>query len=135
MKTAVMTDTNSGITLEEGEKHGVYVLPMPVIIDGKDFMEELTLKHDELYKALNENKDIVSSQPSPAALTEMWDRILADGYDELVYIPMSSGLSGSCDTAKALAVDYDGKVAVIDNHRISITLLDAVYDAKYLADN
>ena len=108
---------------------------MPVIIDGKDFMEELTLKHEELYKALNENKDIVSSQPSPAALTEMWDRILADGYDELVYIPMSSGLSGSCDTAKALAVDYDGKVAVIDNHRISITLLDAVYDAKYLADN
>ncbi|WP_164174470.1 DegV family protein [Ruminococcus flavefaciens] len=135
MKTAVMTDTNSGITMEEGEKHGVYVLPMPVIIDGKDFMEELTLKHEQLYKALNENKDIVSSQPSPGALTAMWDRILADGYDELVYIPMSSGLSGSCNTAKALAADYDGKVVVIDNHRISITLLDAVYDAKYLANN
>ena len=135
MKTAVMTDTNSGITIEEGEKHGVYVLPMPVIIDGKDYMEELTLTHEELYKALNENKDIVSSQPSPGALTAMWDKILAEGYDELVYIPMSSGLSGSCNTAKALAVDYEGKVAVIDNHRISITLLDAVYDAKYLADN
>jgi len=135
MRTAVMTDTNSGITLEEGEKHGVYVLPMPVIIDGKDYMEELTLKHSQLYKALGEDKDIVSSQPSPGALTEMWDRILADGYDELVYIPMSSGLSGSCNTAKALAADYDGKVVVIDNHRISITLLDSVYDAKYLADS
>ena len=135
MKTAVMTDTNSGISLEEGSRYGIYVLPMPVIIDGKDHLEEVTLTHDELYKALNENKDIVSSQPSPGALTAMWDKILAEGYDELVYIPMSSGLSGSCNTAKALAVDYEGKVAVIDNHRISITLLDAVYDAKYLADN
>jgi DegV family protein with EDD domain len=135
MKTAVMTDTNSGISLEEGHRYGIYVLPMPVIIDGKDYLEELTLTHDELYKALNENRDIVSSQPSPGALTEMWDRILSEGYDELVYIPMSSGLSGSCGTAKALAGEYGGKVAVIDNHRISITLLDSVYDAKYLANN
>ena len=135
MKTAVMTDTNSGITLEEGKRHGIYVLPMPVMIDGKDYMEELTLTHEELYKALNEDKDIVSSQPSPGALTDMWEKILSDGYDELVYIPMSSGLSGSCDTAKALAIDYGGKVCVADNHRISITLLDSVYDAKYYADD
>lgn len=134
MKTAVMTDTNSGITLEEGRRNGIYVLPMPVIIDGKDHLEELTLSNDELYKALNENKDIVSSQPSPGALTEMWDSILSAGYDELVYIPMSSGLSGSCSTAKALSAEYDGKVVVVDNHRISVTLLDAVYDAKYYAD-
>ena len=134
MKTAVMTDTNSGITLEEGNRYGIYVLPMPVIIDGKDYLEELTLTHDILYKALNENRDIVSSQPSPGSLTEMWDKILSDGYDELVYIPMSSGLSGSCSSAKALAADYDGKVVVIDNHRISITLLDSVYDAKYLSN-
>ena len=134
MKTAVMTDTNSGITLEEGNRYGIYVLPMPVIIDGKDYLEELTLTHDILYKALNENRDIVSSQPSPGSLTEMWDKILSDGYDELVYIPMSSGLSGSCSTAKALAADYDGKVVVIDKHRISITLLDSVYDAKYLSN-
>ena len=134
MKTAVMTDTNSGITLEEGNRYGIYVLPMPVIIDAKDYLEELTLTHDILYKALNENRDIVSSQPSPGSLTEMWDKILSDGYDELVYIPMSSGLSGSCSTAKALAADYDGKVVVIDNHRISITLLDSVYDAKYLSN-
>ena len=135
MKTAVMTDTNSGITLEEGRSHGIYVLPMPVIIDGKDFTEEIDLTHSALYEALNDNKDIVSSQPSPGALTEMWDRILADGYDELVYIPMSSGLSGSCDTAKALSIDYSGKVFVVDNHRISITLLDSVYDAKFCADS
>ena len=135
MKTAVMTDTNSGITLEEGKKHGIYVLPMPVMIDGADRMEELTLTHEELYKALNENKDIVSSQPSPADLTDMWERIFSDGYDELVYIPMSSGLSGSCDTAKALAIDYEGRAVVVDNHRISITLLDSVYDAKYYAEN
>ena len=134
MKTAVMTDTNSGITLTEGSSNGIYVLPMPVVIDGKDYMEELTLTNDDIYKALNENKDIVSSQPSPGALTEMWEKIFADGYDELVYIPMSSGLSGSCNTAKALAMDYDGKVVVIDNHRISITLLDSVYDAKFMAE-
>ena len=134
MRTAVMTDTNSGISLEEGSRYGIYVLPMPVIIDGKDHLEEVTLTHDELYKALNENKDIVSSQPSPGAMTEMWDKILSEGYDELVYIPMSSGLSGSCSTAKALSAEYDGKVVVIDNHRISVTLLDSVYDAKYLAN-
>ena len=107
---------------------------MPVMIDGQDLMEELTLNHEELYKALNENKDIVSSQPSPAALTDMWEKIFSDGYDELVYIPMSSGLSGSCDTARALAADYDGKVVVVDNHRISVTLLDSVYDAMYYAE-
>ncbi len=135
MKTAIMTDTNSGITLEEGKEHGIFVLPMPVIIDGMDFMEELTLDHAALYKALNEDKDIVSSQPSPGDLTKMWNDIFAAGYDELVYIPMTSGLSGSCATATALSADYDGKVIVVDNHRISITLLDSVYDAQYMAEN
>lgn len=130
-----MTDTNSGITLEEGRENGIYVLPMPVMIDGKDYMEELTLNHEMLYKALNEDREIVSSQPSPGDLTEMWEKILADGYDELVYIPMTSGLSGSCATATALSADYDGKVHVVDNHRISITLLDSVYDARYMAEN
>lgn len=130
-----MTDTNSGITLDEGRENGIYVLPMPVMIDGKNYMEEVSLNHEMLYKALNEDKDIVSSQPSPGDLTEMWDKILSDGYDELVYIPMTSGLSGSCATATALSADYNGKVHVVDNHRISITLLDSVYDAKYMAEN
>ncbi len=134
MKTAVMTDTNSGITLEEGKANGIFVLPMPVMIDGKDYMEEVTLDHPMLYKALNEEKDIVSSQPSPGDLTQMWEDILSQGYDELVYIPMTSGLSGSCATATALSADYDGKVIVVDNHRISITLLDSVYDAQYMAE-
>lgn len=130
-----MTDTNSGITIDEGRENGIYVLPMPVMIDGKDYMEELTLNHEMLYKALNEDKDIVSSQPSPGDLTGMWEKIFSDGYDEIVYIPMTSGLSGSCATATALSADYDGKVHVVDNHRISITLLDSVYDAKYMAAN
>lgn len=134
MKTAIMTDTNSGISLDEGRENGIYVLPMPVIIDGKDYLEELTLRNDEMYKALNDIKDVVSSQPSPGALTEMWDKILSDGYDELVYIPMSSGLSGSCNTATALSAEYEGKVVVVDNHRISVTLRDSVYDAKYYAE-
>ena len=134
MKTAIMTDTNSGITLDEGRENGIFVLPMPVIIDGKDYMEEVTLKNEDIYMALNENKEIVSSQPSPGVLTEMWEKILSEGYDELVYIPMSSGLSGSCSTATALSSEYDGKVVVVDNHRISVTLRDSVYDAKYYAD-
>ena len=134
MKTAIMTDTNSGITLDEGKGNGIYVLPMPVMIDGKDYLEELTLDHKMLYQALNDNKDIVSSQPSPGDLTAMWDSILSEGYDEVVYIPMTSGLSGSCATATAFSADYNGKVIVVDNHRISITLLDSVYDAKFMAD-
>ncbi|MBR0484244.1 MAG: DegV family protein [Oscillospiraceae bacterium] len=134
MKTAVMTDTNSGITLEEGKNNGIFVLPMPVIIDGKDYLEEVNLSHEMLYQALNENREISSSQPSPDMLLKMWDDILADGYDEIVYIPMTSGLSGACATAKGLALEYDGKIHVVDNHRISLTLLDSVYDAKYLAE-
>jgi DegV family protein with EDD domain len=133
MKTAIMTDTNSGITLDEGKENGIYVLPMPVMIDGKDYLEEVTLDHSMLYQALNDNKVIVSSQPSPGDLTAMWDSILSEGYDEIVYIPMTSGLSGSCATATALSADYNGKVLVVDNHRISITLLDSVYDAKFMA--
>lgn len=135
MKTAVMTDTNSGITLEEGKQNGIFVLPMPVIIDGTDYLEEVNLTHEMLYQALNENREISSSQPSPDMLLKMWDEILAEGYDEIIYIPMTSGLSGACATAKGLAGAYDEKIHVADNHRISLTLLDAVYDAKYLAEN
>ncbi|MCQ2490669.1 MAG: DegV family protein [Ruminococcus sp.] len=134
MKTAIMTDTNSGITIDEGKENGIFVLPMPVMVDGKDYMEELTLGHEMLYKALNDDKDIVSSQPSPGDLTHMWEDILSQGYDEVVYIPMTSGLSGSCATATALSADYDGKVLVVDNHRISVTLLDSVYDARFMAE-
>lgn len=135
MKVAVMTDTNSGISIKEGQKNDIIVLPMPVIIDSITYLEEVNLTQEQLYQALNEDKEISSSQPSPGQLTKRWDYLLNNGFDEVVYIPMTSGLSGSCATARALAAEYDGKVQVVDNRRISLTLLDSVYDAKYLADN
>ena len=133
MHTAVMTDTNSGISLEDGRALGIFVLPMPVIVDGQDYLEEVSITHEDLYKAIRKGSDVSSSQPSPGSLTEMWDRILSSGYDELVYIPMSSGLSSSCASALALAADYDGRVEVADNHRISVSLHDSVMDALSLA--
>ena len=135
MKTAVMTDTNSGISIQEGKENHIFVLPMPVIIDGKEYLEEVTLSHEMLYQALNQNREVSTSQPSPAMLMDMWNEILEKGYDEIVYIPMTSGLSGSCATATGLAEDYNGKIQVVDNHRISLPLLDSVYDAEYLSEN
>ena len=134
MKTAIMTDTNSGITVEEGEKAGIYVLPMPVIIEEKCYLEGVDITHAQLYDAMISDKELSSSQPSPGDVMSMWDRILNDGYDEVVYIPMSSGLSGSCHNAILLAEEYDSKVWVVDNHRISVTLMESVFDAKSLAD-
>ena len=133
--TAVMTDTNSGISVSEGREKDIFVLPMPVIIDGKDYLEGVDISHKDLYDAMKAGKDIKSSQPSPASVTDMWKDILGKGYEEVVYIPMSSGLSGSCATASVFAADFDGKVEVADNHRISVTLRESVLDAKYLADN
>ncbi len=134
MKTAVLTDTNSGITVESGKKYGIYVLPMPVIIDEQNYLEGVDITHQQLYRALLDDREVSSSQPSPGAVMELWDKVLSDGYDEIVYIPMSSGLSGSCSNAMQLASEYDSKVWVVDNHRISVTLMESVLDAKALAD-
>ncbi|MDE5564219.1 MAG: DegV family protein [Oscillospiraceae bacterium] len=134
MKTAVMTDTNSGMTVEEGQKLGVFVLPMPVIIDGKDYMEGVDITSQQLFTALRQKQIVSTSQPSPQSVTDMWDAILTQGYDDLVYIPMSSGLSGSCHTAIGLSEDYHGRVCVADTHRISLTQKLAVLDAKHMAD-
>ena len=134
MKTAIVTDTNSGITVEEGRKIGIYVLPMPVIIEGKSYLEGVNITNEQLYQAMISDKEVSSSQPSPGDVIALWDDILNDGFDELVYIPMSSGLSGSCHNAAQLALDYDSKVGVVDNHRISVTLKESVLDAKTLAD-
>lgn len=134
MKTAIMTDTNSGITVEEGKKAGIYVLPMPVIIEEKCYLEGIDITHGQLYDAMISDKELSSSQPSPGDVMAMWNSILNDGYDEIVYIPMSSGLSGSCHNAVLLAEEYDSKVWVVDNHRISVTLMESVFDAKSLAD-
>ena len=128
MKTAVITDSNSGIMPEEGEKMGVFVLPMPVLVDEKEYFEGVNLTHDEFYRQMEAGADITTSQPSPESVLELWDRVLRE-YDEIVHIPMSSGLTGSVATARMLAEDYGGRVQVADNHRISVTQRRSVQDA------
>ena len=132
-KVAIVTDSNSGITQADGKEMGVFVLPMPFYIDDELFFEEITLTQEEFYQKMESDADIKTSQPAPGDVMKLWDDILKE-YDEIVHIPMSSGLSGSCQTAKQLALDYDSKVQVVDNHRISVTLMESVYDAKFLAD-
>ena len=119
-KIAVVTDSNSGITQQAAKELGVFVLPMPFYINEELFLEDITLTQEEFYKKLLEDADISTSQPTPLDVTELWDKVLED-HDELVYIPMSSGLSNACETAMALARDYEGKVFVVDNQRISVT--------------
>lgn len=133
MKTAIATDSNSGIFEAEGKELGVFVLPMPVLIDNAVYFEGRNLSSAQFYEYLQGGKDVTTSQPSPGDLTMLWGQILEEGYDEIVYIPMSSGLSSSCATAKMLAEDYDGKVFVVDNHRISVTQRYSVLDALALA--
>ena len=113
MNVAIVTDSNSGIFEEEGKILGVHVIPMPVILEGKTYYEGIDLTHEEFYQCLEEKREVFSSQPSPAEVLDMWDKLLLSEYDELVYIPMSSGLSGSCQTAQVLAQDYEEKVQVV----------------------
>ena len=131
-RIAIVTDSNSGITQAKGKEMGIYVLPMPFYINGELFLEDITLTQEEFYKRLGEDADISTSQPSPGDVIDLWDEILKE-YDEIVYIPMSSGLSSSCETAIGLSQDYDGKVHVIDNQRISITQRQSVLDALEMA--
>ena len=132
MKTAVMTDSNSGITAAEGKELGVFIVPMPVIIDGVTYFEGKNLLQPDFFESLMSGKDVSTSQPSPGDLMELWNRVLALGYDDIVYIPMSSGLSNSYASAAALAEEYDHRVHVVDNHRISIPQLASVMDAVKL---
>lgn len=134
MKIAIATDTNSGITAMEGEKLGVYVLAMPVNLEETIHYEGIDITSEQLYDAMRQHRDVSTSQPSPGQLMELWDGILAKGYDEIVYIPMSSGLSGSCQSAALFAQDYDGRVQVVDNHRISVTQRESVVSALRLAE-
>ena len=127
-KIAIVTDSNSGITPEEATQLGVFVLPMPFLINGEPHFENINLSQEEFYVLLAQQASVSTSQPSPGDLTELWDTILQT-HDELVHIPMSSGLSQSCATAMALAQDYKGRVQVVDNHRISVTLKESVCDA------
>lgn len=134
MKTAIMTDGNSGISAAEAEQFGIFRMRMPVIIDGKDYFEEINLTQDMFYSSMSEGRDVTTSQPSPGDVLEMWESIFKQGYEAVVYIPMSSGLSNSCVSAQGLAKEFEGRVQVVDNHRISVTQRQSVFDAKLLAD-
>lgn len=131
-KIAIITDSNSGINFEAGKEIGVRILPMPFLIDGKTYYEEISLSQTEFFEKLDSDVDISTSQPSPESVMKIWDEALEEA-DEVVYIPMSSGLSSSCHTALMLADDYEGKVQVVDNQRISVTQRQSVLDALELA--
>ena len=134
MKIAVVTDSNSGITQAQAKEMGVAVLPMPFMIDGETYYEDITLTREQFYQRLKDNADIATSQPTPDSILKMWDKLLKE-YDQIIHIPMSSGLSGSCSTAMMLAGEdeYEGKVFVVDNRRISVTQSQSVKDAQMLA--
>ncbi len=131
-KVAVVTDSNSGISQKLAEEMGISVLPMPFTIDGREYFEGISLTQEEFYEYLKKDADIATSQPSPESVLNLWKELLKE-YDEVVHIPMSSGLSGSCQTAIALADDFGGRVQVVNNHRISITQRRSVEDAVRLA--
>lgn len=131
-KTAIATDSNSGISQELAKKLGISVIPMPFTIDDQLYFEDVTLTQEQFYEKLQSDCTITTSQPAPGDVMDLWDRLL-DKYDEVVYIPMSSGLSNSCETALMLAEDYDGKVFVVNNQRISVTQKLSVLDAIELA--
>ena len=135
MKVAIMTDSNSGITQKEGKENHISILPMPVNINGQDYLEDINLTLEQFFdKLINDDADVFTSQPVIGDLTKQWDHLLKD-YDQIVHIPMSSGLSGSCQTAIMVADDpkYKGKVFVVDSQRISVTQRCDAYDALALA--
>ena len=129
---AIVTDSNSGISQAEGKELGIYVIPMPFLVDGKLYFEDVDMNKEQFYHFLESDADLSTSQPSPGDVMDLWDKLLKE-YDEIVHIPMSSGLSASCATAMGLAQEYDGKVQVVDNQRISVTMQQSVIDAKHLA--
>ena len=134
MKTAVLIDSNAGIKKDEAKELGIYLVSTPIIIDGEVYFEEENLTQEQFYQALMSDKDITSSMPSPGDVMDMWDELLKE-YDEVAYIPLSSGLSNSCHAAIQLSDEYDGKVQVVDDHRISVTMRQSALDAKWMADN
>lgn len=131
-KIAVVADSNSGYTPAEAKAAGVYFVPMPFYIDEKEYYEGVNLSHEEFFEFLSKDVEVSTSQPSPASIVELWDEIL-ESYDEIIYLPMSSGLSGTCQTANMLAQDYEEKVFVVDNQRISVPLKHSVQDAVIMA--
>ena len=133
MSVAILTDSNSGVTAGEAEKNGLFVQPMPFYIDGELYYEGINLTVEEFFEKQTSGSDITTSMPIVGELVDNWEKLL-EKYDEVVYIPMSSGLSSSCETAIMLSDDYDGKVQVVNNQRISVTQKLSVYEAKKMAD-
>ena len=133
-KVAILTDSNSGITQAQSKELGIFVVPMPFYIDEQLYYEDIDLTQEQFYEKLTQGGEITTSMPITGNLMDTWDKLLED-YDQIVYIPMSSGLSSSCATAKMLAEDYDGRVIVVDNQRISVTQKLSALEAKKLADN
>lgn len=131
-KIAIVTDSNSGITQSSAKELGIYVLPMPFMINDETFYEDISLSQDQFYEMLASDANISTSQPSPEDVMNLWNDLLKE-YDEIVHIPMSSGLSGSCQSAMMLAEEYDGKVQVVNNQRISVTQRQSALDAQMLA--
>lgn len=134
MGTAVMTDENSGISPEIAREKGIFLMPMPFFVDGELRHQGIDMTTEQFYQALANGSEVSTSQPSPGDVMDMWDSILNQGYDDIVYIPMSSGLSESCNSARIFAEEYDGKISVVDNHRISVTMEQSVYDALTYAN-
>lgn len=131
-KIAIVTDT-SGISIEEAKELGVYVIPMPFHIDGKDYLEGVNLSGEEFYQMLETGADISTSQPSAGEVMDFWDKLLED-YDEIIHIPMSSGLSGTYANAKVFAEDYDGRITVVDTQRVSVPQRASIEDAIHLVN-
>lgn len=133
-KVAIVTDSNSGITQNQAKEFGISVLPMPFMINEETYYEDITLSQEQFYQRLAEGASVVTSQPTPESVMDLWDELLKE-YDEIVHIPMSSGLSGSCQSAIMLAEDYDGRVQVVNNQRISVTQRQSALDALKLAND
>ena len=140
-KIAIITDSNSGITQKQGEEQGIYVLPMPFMINDETYFEDINLDAEKFYQEQTAGSDILTSQPSPESVTSLWDKLLGEGYDEIVHIPMSSGLSGSCQSAMMLAQDYDGKVqdlsTSIEGKNVIVVedIIDTGRTLSYLLEN
>ena len=132
MKVCIMTDSNSGINPTEANEFGIAVVAMPFLIDNEEFFEDINLTQQQFYEKLKAGANVSTSQPNIFSVTEKWEELLKT-YDEIVYIPMSSGLSNSCETAKNFAGQFDGKVQVVDNKRISVTQKQSVFDAVEMA--
>ncbi len=132
-KVAIITDSNSGITQAESKKIGISVVPMPFMIGSKTYYEDINLSREKFFRKMAKDEQILTSQPAPTEVLKVWDKALKD-FEEILYIPMSSGLSGSCQSAMMLASDYDGRVQVVNNQRISVTQKRSCLDAMELAE-